>query len=125
MKISEVNSKNMELLSDKDKLIANSLTISNELNMMRENLKNSTTLIEHNCKVNSILKSEKEALDRALREGQEKLAKINSGHKKLKMTIKYLKQENDNLNSKQNSLNEACKNLAAEKDECIKVSIQK
>lgn len=123
IQLNEVNSKNMELVKDKEKLITNSINISNELNMMRENLKNSTTIIEHNCKVNAIIKEEKEALMRSLRESEEKLAKINHGQKKLKMTMKYLKQENDDLNSKQNNLCETNKNLISEKDEFVRVSV--
>lgn len=120
-KLNEVNTKNMDLIHDKEKLITNSINLSNELNQMRENLKNSTTLIDHNCKVNNILKSEKDGMVERLRESEEKLTKINSGHKKLKMTIKYMKQENDELTSKQAGLNETNRNLQAEKDECLKV----
>lgn len=122
MQLSEVNSKNMELIRDKEKLITNSINISNELNMMRDNLKNSTTIIEHNCKVNAIMKEEKEALAKSLRESEEKLSKINNGQKKLKVMMKYLKQENDDLNNKQNSLCETNKNLLGEKEECVKVT---
>lgn len=113
----------MELVNDKEKLIANSIGISNELNMMRENLKNSTAIIEHNCKMNAILKNENEALEKSKRESEEKLVKIANGYKKFKMTIKYLKQENENLMSKQSGLNDTNKILLVEKEEFIKVTI--
>lgn len=120
-KLSERHEEIGKLTNEKEKLCVDLRQSRKELNDLRENFKSSSMFIENSCKINNILKDERDTLEKAAKEAEDRLRAAKNSHKKLKLSAKTLRDENQELNKKLNDLLKNNKSITTEKEDYIKV----
>ena len=96
----------------KNKLENELKSAQNELNDIKVKFENSTVFIHHSCKANSLLKEEKDSLDKILQDNALKLESLKKGYDELL-------EKNNNIEMLYNDTN-AEKDLAYKKLDEIK-----
>lgn len=104
-------------------------TVQNELNEIRAKFENSTVFIHHSCKANSLLKEEKDSLDKILQDNAIKLEnlkknydKLAEKHNTLESLFSDTKAEKDLSNKKVDELKNLNEIISNEKEDCVKVN---
>jgi predicted nucleic acid-binding Zn-ribbon protein len=103
--------------------------LSIELNDTKVRFQNSTSLIQHSCKANTLLKEEKDSLEKILQDSAIKLKnlktecdEVKEKHSKLEGQHSELQSDYDIKIKKLNEFQKLNEILSNEKEECIKVS---
>jgi len=100
----------------------------NELNDIKAKFENSTVFIHHSCKANSLLKEEKDSLDKILQDNALKLESLKKGydellekHNNIEMLYNDTNAEKDLAYKKLNEIKNLNEIISNEKENCFKV----
>ncbi len=127
----EEQSKQLNQLNETKVNLENELKIvQSELNEVRIKFENSTVFIHHSCKANSLLKEEKDSLDKILQDNAIKLVTLKKSYDELFEKFSNIQnQYNDTIADKDliNRKLDETKNLneiiSNEKEDCNKVNL--
>ena len=100
----------------------------NELNAIKVKFENSTVFIHHSCKANSLLKEEKDSLDKILQDNALKLESLKKGydellekHNNIEMLYNDTNAEKDLAYKKLDEIKNLNEIISNEKENCFKV----
>lgn len=100
----------------------------NELSELRVKFENTTVFIQHSCKANSLLKEEKDSLDKILKDNAVKLEtlkksydELNEKYTNVNSQFTELTEENDLCNKKLNEIKNYNEIILKEKEDSLKV----
>ena len=103
---------------------------ASELNEVKFRFQNSTSLIQHSCKANSLLKEEKDSLEKILQDNAVKLKSLKSEYDQLKEKYSQAESQNSELkldgelvSKKISELIKLNEILTSEKEKIINVNI--
>jgi chromosome segregation ATPase len=112
----------------KNKLENELKSAQNELNDIKVKFENSTVFIHHSCKANSLLKEEKDSLDKILQDNALKLESLKKGYDELleknnniEMLYNDTNAEKDLAYKKLDEIKNLNEIISNEKENCFKV----
>jgi hypothetical protein len=106
--------------------------LQQEYNDMKIKFQNSATLIQHTCKSNTLMKEEKESLEKILKDNISKIKSLKQEYDILNDKYQSVENINENLKTELDLLEKKCNELkklneifSKEKDENLKVNLLK
>ena len=103
-------------------------SVQTELNDIKAKFENSTVFIHHSCKANSLLKEEKDSLDKILQDNAVKLESLKKNydellekHNNIEMLYNDTNAEKDLAYKKLDEIKKLNEIILNEKEDCFKV----